>query len=259
MIPQIERLNELVSNADGRLDAVMATVASVDHEAPTEKSVAVSFDRLAASAPNDLDRTGLLHHLFTEETFAGDKVGYYNPSNSLVHRVLSRRRGNPLSLASIAFEVARRLDIELSVVGLPGHVLIGDGQHPNRWFDPFADGNELDIESCAQLFSMLNPGQEFSVSMLDALDARAVSRRMLMNLRVSYLRTGEVAQLVKVLTLRANMTETSEQEQVELADMLNALGRYELAAVQREHLAASFPQNADIHLQMATRHRYRRN
>ncbi len=259
MIPQIERLNELVSNADGRLDAVMATVASIAEDAPTEESVARSLDQLAENAPNDVDLPGLLIHFFGEETFAGDKAGYYNPSNSLVHRVLSRRLGNPLSLASIVFEVARRIGIESSVVGLPGHVLIGDGLHPIRWFDPFSNGSELDIESCAQLFSILNPQQEFSVSMLDSLDARAVSRRMLMNLRVSYLRTGEVSQLVKVLTLRANMSETSEQEQVELADMLNALGRYELAAVQREHLAATFPQNADIHLQAATKHRYRRN
>lgn len=259
MIPQIERLNELVSIADGSLDAVMATVASVAEDAPTEQAVASALDRLAASAPAERGLPGLLDYVFSKEAFEGDRVGYYNPANSLVHRVLSRRRGNPLLLTAIVFEVARRLNIEASVVGLPGHVLIGDGLYPRRWFDPFSDGGEMDVESTASLFKLLNPDEEFSVSMLDALDARAVSRRMLMNLRVSYLRTGEVGQLVKVLTLRANMAETSEQEQVELAEMLNALGRYELAAVQREHLAACFPHNADIHLQMARKHRYRRN
>lgn len=259
MIPQIERLNELVSNSDGHLDAVMATVAAVADDAPTEESVAASLDQLAESAPRDLDLTSLMEHVFQREKFSGDTIDYYDPSNSLVHHVIGRRLGNPLSLASIVTEVGRRLGIEARVVGMPGHVLIGDGLFPTRWFDPFTQGLELDVEASERLFRLLNPGLEFSVSMLEALDARAVSRRMLLNLRISYLRTGEVSQLIRVLTLRANMAETSEDEQVELADMLNALGRFDLAATQRDHLAISFPDNADLHRDAARRLRYRRN
>ena len=73
--------------------------------------------------------------------FAGDRDDYDNPDNSMLDLVLDRRRGLPILLSVIYVEVARRADIPLSGVGLPGHYVVGHfGAHPPLLFDPFAGG-----------------------------------------------------------------------------------------------------------------------
>ncbi|SHM75954.1 Regulator of sirC expression, contains transglutaminase-like and TPR domains [Pseudomonas asturiensis] len=46
------------------------------------------------------------------------------PDSALLHKVIERRRGQPLGLAIVAMEVARRLDISLEGVNFPGHFLL---------------------------------------------------------------------------------------------------------------------------------------
>ena len=47
-----------------------------------------------------------------------------SPHAALIHQVMRRRRGQPLSLALLALEIARRLDIPLHGINFPGRVLL---------------------------------------------------------------------------------------------------------------------------------------
>ncbi len=47
-----------------------------------------------------------------------------NPTAALLDEVLARRRGQPLSIALVALELARRLEIDLQGIGFPGHFLL---------------------------------------------------------------------------------------------------------------------------------------
>lgn len=248
------------------LDRVMATVATVASDALTEDEVAAVLDALAAQAvPQGPNRgpgvsTGdLLAGVFGGLGFVGNSADYYSPDNSLIHRVLATRRGIPLTLAMIGVEIGRRVGVELSVVGLPGHVLLGDGPRPQRWFDPFAGGAELDLDGCRALFSRYHPIESFVPTMTAPIGAAAATLRMLNNLKLAYRGLGELGQMARVLELSVAVPGSPVTERIELAGVLAALGRVEQAAAHHEILVELDPDRADAHRAAAMRHRARRN
>ena len=130
-------------------------------------------------------------HLFDELGYAGDSEHYYDPRNSYINEVFERRRGNPISLALVQIEVARRLGVPLDGVSFPGHFLVrlpvDDGV---LVMDPFNRGRPLDEDELRQrarphlngeapddraLFQILNPASH-----------RAILMRVLRNLHGVY-------------------------------------------------------------------------
>ncbi len=260
----VERLTELLALDPVPLDRVMAVVASVAPDAPGEDEVVAAFDALAAElpaarGPGPLGAEGVLTHVYGELGFVGNTADYYSPDNSLVHRVLATRRGIPLTLGMIGVEIARRVGVELSVVGLPGHVIVGDGPEPSRWFDPFGGGAELDLEGCRQLFGRFSPIESFDVAMTAPISPLAATARMLGNLKLCYRNGGNLAQMARVLELSAELPGAPVTERLELAGALAALGRDEQAARQRDLLARLDPARAQAHQAAAIRHRARQN
>uniref|UniRef100_UPI0004925FFF SirB1 family protein n=1 Tax=Xanthomonas campestris TaxID=339 RepID=UPI0004925FFF len=63
-------------------------------------------------------------YLFDELGYSGNHDEYYDPRNSYLNEVFERRLGNPISLAMVQIEVARRLGIPLAGVSFPGHFLV---------------------------------------------------------------------------------------------------------------------------------------
>jgi len=63
-------------------------------------------------------------HLFEELGYKGNHDEYYDPRNSYLNEVFERRLGNPVSLAMVQMEVARRLGVPLDGVSFPGHFLV---------------------------------------------------------------------------------------------------------------------------------------
>ena len=56
--------------------------------------------------------------------FTGNAKDYYNPDNSILHRVLETHRGIPISLGIIYLLVGKRLNLPISGVGAPAHFLV---------------------------------------------------------------------------------------------------------------------------------------
>lgn len=249
MNERARRLNQLLSeDRSNALDRPLAVIASVDpDQPPTEDQVVEAFDELAADCPDDLAEPGLLTHLFGAIGFAGNRGDYYDPANSLIHRVLERRRGIPLSLAAVVSEVGRRRGLDLRPVGLPGHVLLGEGPRPERWFDPFAAGGPIGVDTCREMFARLNPGGSFEESMLLPMSPAAVVVRTLNNLRVAYASRGLANRLIPVLDLRANLVTATVADRLELARLLAGLGRVEQAAEEFLRLAEVDGQRAEAH------------
>ncbi|MEM8923747.1 MAG: transglutaminase-like domain-containing protein [Actinomycetota bacterium] len=265
MVAASERLAELLARPGTTLDRVMAVVASAAPHPPGEETVVSAFDELAirlGAAPTGAKRLSshqVVTYTYGKLGFIGDSANYYHPDNSFIHRVLRRRRGIPLTLAAVAAEIGRRVDVELSIVGLPGHVILGDGPEPFRWFDPFAGGAELDRQRCVQLFSRFHPVEAFDEAMLQPIGVEAVATRMLTNLKLVYRRSGDLAQLLKILDLSVALPDSGPAERRELAAMLAVTGRYDRAAEQHEILATLDPDRATEHLAAAARLRARRN
>jgi len=73
-----------------------------------------------------------------EMGFAGNSKDYYNPDNSVLHRVLDTRRGIPISLGIVYLLVGRRLNLPVFGVGAPAHFLVK--------FVPSASGKEIYVD-----------------------------------------------------------------------------------------------------------------
>jgi regulator of sirC expression with transglutaminase-like and TPR domain len=130
-------------------------------------------------------------HLFDELGYAGDHEQYYDPRNSYLNEVFERRLGNPISLAMVQMDVARRLGVPLDGVSFPGHFLvrlpIDDGV---LVMDPFNRGRPLDADELRQRarphLSGDMPDDDALLQILNPASHRTILTRVLRNLHGVY-------------------------------------------------------------------------
>lgn len=155
-------------------------------------------------------------HLFEELGYAGNHEQYYDPRNSYLNEVFERRLGNPISLALVQMEVARRLGVPLDGVSFPGHFLVrlpvDDGV---LVMDPFNRGRPLGVD---ELRERARPHLGGDVPDDDALghilspaSHRGMLMRMLRNLHGVYVEADDWERAVRcadrVLRLSPNNAE----------------------------------------------------
>lgn len=143
---------------------------------------------------NNLQKLARLRSFVYEELgFRGDRTDYYNPSNSLLHEVITRRRGIPLTLAIVMLELGWRLGIPFEGVGFPGHFLVRlTGEPGDLLLDPYSRGMSVHEEDCRRMLMESTGGRlEFDPSLLVSVGKRQMIVRLLNNLKSAYLRAGE--------------------------------------------------------------------
>ncbi|MCS4232717.1 regulator of sirC expression with transglutaminase-like and TPR domain [Stenotrophomonas chelatiphaga] len=144
---------------------------------------------IIASAP--LKMAAINRHLFDELGYSGDHDEYYDPRNSYLNEVFERRLGNPISLALVQMEVARRLGIVLDGVSFPGHFLVRLPMEEGMLvMDPFNGGRPLGVEELRERASShlggQRPDDQVLAQILDPAPSRAILMRMLRNLQGVY-------------------------------------------------------------------------
>lgn len=153
----------------------------VEHLRPLVERIAERTAQMAA----------INRHLFDELGYSGDHEQYYDPRNSYLNEVFERRRGNPISLALVQMEVARRLGVPLDGVSFPGHFLVrlpvDDGM---LVMDPFNRGRALDVEELRRRaqphLGGHAPDDRALRHILHPATHRAILLRMLRNLHAAY-------------------------------------------------------------------------
>ena len=105
-------------------------------------------DEVDAAGQAPLKMHAINRHLFEELAYTGNTTEYYDPRNSYLNEVFERRLGNPLTLALVQIEVARRLGVPLAGVSFPGHFLVRlpVGDAGVLVMDPFNGGRPLDVD-----------------------------------------------------------------------------------------------------------------
>lgn len=167
-----------------------------------------ALDELAADCPTPT-RDGVMQFLFTSGRFEGDRTGYHHWRNSCLDHVLVRRRGMPITLAVTGIEVARRVGVTLSGVGMPGHFLVGDPVDPDWFADPFHGRTGLDRNDCREL--MVSMGMtRWSDRFLRPIPSRLVLARILNNLKVSCERSRDEVRLAILMQLRQLLPELGD-------------------------------------------------
>jgi regulator of sirC expression with transglutaminase-like and TPR domain len=124
--------------------------------------------------------------------FRGDQETYDDPVNSMLDLVLARRRGLPILLSVVYIEVARRADIPIGGVGLPGHFVVAHfGADPPLLLDPFDRGRML---SAATGQDAPRPWRSHEIAM-----------RMLNNLVGSYQRRANLTAAIRAASMRLEL------------------------------------------------------
>ena len=225
------RFAALVARQDRPLPVDEALLLIAAHADPT-LDMAAELGRLDELAARVEEATveALVHLLVTDLGFSGDRETYYAPENSLLPRVLDRRRGIPLSLALLAIEVGRRAGVALEGAPMPGHYLLREAGAADRFIDLYDGGRELDVDGCRALFERVQAGVPWDARFLapDAPWARV--SRTLANLAGSYRREGDRDSLGWTLRLALLLPSGSDRERRELGVLLGAAGRYAEAA-----------------------------
>ena len=129
--------------------------------------------------------------LFDELGYSGNSDAYYDPRNSYLNEVFERRLGNPISLAMVQIEVARRLGVPLDGVSFPGHFLVrlpvDDGV---LVMDPFNRGRPLGADELRERakphLGGEIPDDTALLQILNPASHRAILIRMLRNLHGVY-------------------------------------------------------------------------
>lgn len=162
------------ARAIGTLDALGAELGQRAREAGgAPETVALTCSQLLG------DRHG----------FRGDHETYDDPANSMLDVVLTRRRGLPILLSVVYIEVARRADIPIRGVGLPGHFVVAHfGADPPLLLDPFEQGA---LVSTAVEHDVLRPWRPHEIAM-----------RMLNNLVGSYERRANLTAAIRAAAMR---------------------------------------------------------
>jgi regulator of sirC expression with transglutaminase-like and TPR domain len=185
------------------LDVASALIAQCAAPGLRPDAVLAQLDALAETCPGyTLD--ALLPHLFGRGRFGPDHDDYYDPRNSLIDRVLERRRGIPITLAVVGLEVGRRIGVPMAGVGMPGHFLLQDKVDRTVFIDPFDGGRLLREAECRHLFHQVTGGgSPWSSELLAPVGNLSIVTRMLNNLRVVYSRRHDLGGLRWVMALRA--------------------------------------------------------
>jgi len=243
-VTPVERFLALVAGQEPPLDVAALAIAAGADPALEPAHWLAELDRLAEGVAS-LD--GLVNRLFVEEGFTGNTEAYYDPRNSLLHEVLRRRLGIPITLSIVCMEVGRRAGIGLRGIGMPGHFLVqpvGD----DRYLDAFAAGTILDLAGCEVLFRSstgAGPGVSFGPHLLQPVSTLTILTRILANLRVIYRRTGQAAELEWTLRMRLALPGVSAVDLVELGQALGRQGRWQDGAAFLERQALEHPEWAE--------------
>lgn len=183
--------------ADDDLVTAACCFAAAEDPSVTPAQVRAQLDalsvglRLSPSEPVVGRVARVIRHLFADLGFVGDQQTYDHPDNSLLHRVISRRRGLPILLSVVLIGVGENVGLPLVGIGFPGHFLVMPVEaDPPFLLDPFHGGEVRRITDLRGLLSSRGVSARDQAQMLAPTDVKAILLRMSHNLRGSYAARG---------------------------------------------------------------------
>src|SRR3954451_10510673 len=207
---ELPRFEALAASADATLDLLALSLAAAVRPVEAPRALA-KLDDLGSEVARVLDGSArtpraealaVSHVLGTVHGFTGDTEQYDRPENSMLDRVLERQRGLPILLSVVYVEAARRADVPLAGVGLPGHHVVAHFGAMSRC---------CSIRSAA---ARKSPGDAPS-ALVRGWSPHETAMRMLNNLVPAFRRRGDLTRALRAAEMRlAVPADTDERERV---------------------------------------------
>lgn len=208
----VARFAQVMNATDIHLDEACFAISSTLQAPLDEIEWLAALDVLAGDCPSATP-DGVARYLFGDLAFRGNTGAYYDWRNSCLDRVIETKVGIPISLSVLMIEVGKRVGVRLVGVGMPAHFLVRTVDGPERYFDPFSGGVELDRDGAQRLFEAVTRGQVgWQTSYLEPTLAQAIVIRILNNLRAIFQSRSDDLRYGLVMQLRSQIPQLAHDE-----------------------------------------------
>ena len=238
----LSRIDNEEVDVDVYLGEVDQLVADIKDEIPDDAS---AKDRLAT-----LDR-----FLFEQLGFHGSRTNYYHRSNSYLNEVIDDREGLPITLSVLYMELARRLDLKVVGVGLPGHFVarFEPEEGESKLIDVFENAEPMTEETARTMIRARLNGQvdqeeaeQLIETFLEASSPKAILLRMLSNLRGVAEEDRDVDSILRYLDTALVIDPDSLENRARRIDMRIRSGRISEALVDIDWMLDKRPEGMDV-------------
>ncbi len=161
-----------------------------DLEVYLEKAARIAKDvsqTFPAKASGEEKLKALVKHLFDQLGYHGSTGDYVNRSNSYLNEVMDDREGLPITMCVLFIELANRLDLPVSGVGIPRHFIAMYREKPAKGkpqakpkeilIDVFGGGKFVSRKEASELSGLVLTDEDFNPA-----SKRSIILRMLRNL-----------------------------------------------------------------------------
>lgn len=216
------------------------------------KDDASEQDRLAA-----LDR-----FMFEQLGFHGSRTNYYHRSNSYLNEVIDDREGLPITLSVLYMELARRLDLKVVGVGLPGHFVVRfePEKGESKLIDVFDNAKPMSLEEArGAIRSRLNGPigdeefEQLTKTFLESSPPKTILLRMLSNLRGVADEDRDVDAVLRYLDTALVIDPDSLESRARRIDMRIRSGRIPEALIDIDWMLDKRPEGMDVNQVMQLR------
>ena len=202
--------------------------------------------RLGEGQDNLFNLNTLAEYLFDEVGFRGNQEDYYDPDNSFLNQVLSRRLGIPITLSLLCSEVGKRIGIPLIGIGMPGHFLLRHRNEGDLFLDPFYRGILLSVNECAQRLDSVTRGEvAWDPAFLAPVGNRDFVVRILRNLKGIYLNAEDHRRAIRIMDLLVALLPAEARERRDRGLLHFELEHWEQAKEDLRHYLDSGLPHAD--------------
>jgi regulator of sirC expression with transglutaminase-like and TPR domain len=124
-------------------------------------------------------------YLVRDLGYNGNETDYYQLDNSYLNRVIDRRTGNPISLCMVYLFLAKRLQLPVSGIAMPGHFICRfQSSTETIYIDVFNQGQLLSKADCIRYLQHSTYFTQHNV--LSPASSRRILLRMCSNLHQIY-------------------------------------------------------------------------
>ena len=210
-----------------------------------EVKIEVKVEIDSMSEPSKLNY--LCTFLFKDLGFTGEREDYHNPLNSLLHALILRKKGIPISLSALLMEVARRVDVNIDGINFPGHFLVQPHclREQGLIIDPFSGGQTLSRDDLTRKlerhFDNFDTRKAFR-----PVSNRQILLRMSNNLFQRYRQDRDPQGMYRNIS-RIHLLDPDNSTLFRVRSSIAALcGNYQAAANHLESYIAAHPEAEDL-------------
>ncbi len=216
-------------------------VAKLDNDEVEPDSYMELVDNMAneirSSFPQnatELQRLESLNQMmFQELGFHGAVFEYNTRSSSYLNEVIDDREGLPIALSVLYIEVAKRLDLKVVGVGLPGHFVVrfepNSDETPNQTIDVFNKGKLLSQDDVRRLVA--GRGYSMRREFVEAQTPLQIIQRMVTNLLALAELSRDDDRVLRYLELLVALDENDFQHRAKRMEIRSRTGRLAEALV----------------------------